>query len=81
MKKKDIDLEAMRIFLTQDIDIEMLISNLDKLYYKYTDIAMRLSSIENEPIYECTLSGRYWIQRLKEIFEEIQIQNTTNHDN
>lgn len=69
---KQLNLEPLEDFLTKDVDVDYLVNELDKLYYSYTEIAMRLSCIENEPIYKNLIDGRYWIERLKDVFTELK---------
>lgn len=81
MKKKDINLEPMHEFLTSCIYVDQLITSLDNLYYNFTHMAMRLSHLENEPVFAETLDERRCIESLKEVFEEIQTKNKTGNEN
>lgn len=69
---KEFNIQPMQTFLTKDIDIEELVNELDNIYYRFTDMAMRLSCLESEPIYEDAINARYWIERIKEVFAELK---------
>lgn len=71
-KRKVIDLQPLQVFLTKDVDVSYLVGELDKLYYLFTRMAMELSEKKNEPIYNDTLEGAYWIETLKEVFATIK---------
>ena len=72
MTNKELNLQPMQEFLTNVIELDLLIKYLDNIYYRFTEMSMKVSRFEDESINEETINCRFWIARLKQVFEEIK---------
>jgi hypothetical protein len=72
MTTEKVSLRPLQEFLMKEVELDELIKHLDTTYYCFTECALKASNLEDEPICDTVVVSRYWIERLKQIFEEIK---------
>jgi len=72
MTNEKVNLRPLQEFLMKEVELDELIKHLDTLYYSFTECALKASNLEDEPVCDVVVVSRYWIERLKQIFEEIK---------
>ncbi len=72
MADEKLNLQPLQELLTQEVELDELIEHLDTVYYCFTECALKASYLEDEPVDDVVIVSRYWIERLKQVFEEIK---------
>ena len=72
MTNEKLNLQALHELLTREVDLDALIKYLDMTYYYFTEFSMKTSYFEDVSIEEEAIICRYWIARLKQMFEELK---------
>jgi len=72
MTNKELNLQPLQEFLTNEVKLDSLIKNLNSIYYYFTELSMKISCLEEEPIEKEVVMCQYWIARLKQVFEAVE---------
>ena len=72
MTNEKVNLRPLQELLMKEVELDELIKHLDTIYYCFTECALKASHLEDEPVCDVIIVSRYWIERLKQIFEEIK---------
>lgn len=75
MKNKELNLQAMSIFLNQDIGVIELIAELNRIYNAFTMACMKLSAADGVPVDREDINSIIYLDSLIEVLKEIQIDN------
>jgi len=71
-KINTLNLHPLQELLNSEVDINALIQHLDNAYHYFSHYSMKVSCLERTPIDEEEIVCLYWIERLKQIFEEMK---------
>ena len=72
MNSEKLNLQPLHELLTREVDLDDLIKYLDSIYYYFTEFSMKTSYFEDVSIEEEAIICRYWIARIKQMFEELK---------
>jgi len=72
MMNKELNLQPLQEFLANEVKLDSLIKYLNNIYYSFTELSMKISCLEEEPIEKETITCQFWLARLKQVFEEMK---------
>ena len=72
MTNEKLNLQPLQELLTSEVDLDSLVKHLDSIYYNFTEFSMKTSCFEGASIEQETIICRYWIARLRQVFEDLK---------
>jgi len=65
-------MQPLHELLEKEASLDDLIRHLDKVYYYFSQYSMNMSCWEETPVEREEVLCLYWIERLKQMFEEMK---------
>lgn len=75
MENKELNLQAISIFLNRDICVSELVVELIRIYNSFTMACMKLSAVDGVPVDREDINSMIYLDSLIEVFREIQRDN------
>ena len=72
MNNEKLNLQPLHELLNREVDINALIQHLDKTHYLFSQYCMKVSCADSVPVDEQEVICQYWIERLKQLFEDLK---------
>ena len=72
MTNEKLNMQPLHELLTREVELDDLIKYLDAAYYYFTEFSLKTSYFEDVPVEEEAIICRYWIARVKQLFEELK---------
>jgi hypothetical protein len=71
MKNERLNLRPLYELLAIEVNLDELIKHLHNINYYFSQNSMKTSCFDGVPIDEREIVCQYWIERLKQLFEEM----------
>jgi hypothetical protein len=72
MNNEKLNLQPLHELLNREVEVDALIQYLDKTYYLFSQYCMKVSCADGVPVDEQEVICQYWIERLKQLFEDLK---------
>ncbi len=72
MNSEKLNLQPLRDLLTSEVDLEELLAHLHTISYYFSQNSMKVSLWDGAPVDEREVICQYWIERLKQLFEDLK---------
>ncbi len=74
MEDPSFNLQPLQKLLEKEIELNDLIAHLDIAYYRFAECALKASKLDGQPVDDEVITSCYWIERIKQAFEEMRIR-------
>ena len=72
MTNEKLNLRPLYELLAIEVDLDQLIEHLHNIHYYFSQNSMKVSCSDGEPVDEQEIICQYWIERLKQMFEDLK---------